>query len=244
MSGMQVNSTAASAASSWQERSAPEASREKEDASLTICEMMKEAREKADAARDKLNSIKPKPRYGDAPMEAYARLARAKRSSEVNAAAGFARRQIVRLQSAKRTDPDNAKRIQAAIGQLQKAVQRAGKKNRDLERERVAQARQKKLQQEKRSREARRQKQELLRKQAMRRIRESGYLREAEVDNRMQAHIAAVDMELREQAQKLASSFQPSMELVAKQYAADSAAMALPEELPAAPAGGEIDLQA
>ena len=115
MSGMQVNSTAASAASSWQERSAPEASREQEDASLTICEMMKEAREKADAARDKLNSIKPKPRYGDAPMEAYARLARAKRSSEVNAAAGFARRQIVRLQSAKRTDPDNAKRIQAAI---------------------------------------------------------------------------------------------------------------------------------
>nr|WP_325189388.1 hypothetical protein [uncultured Oscillibacter sp.] len=244
MSGMQVNSTAASAASSWQERSAPEASREKEDASLTICEMMKEAREKADAARDKLNSIKPKPRYGDAPMEAYARLARAKRSSEVNAAAGFARRQIARLQSAKRTDPDNAKRIQAAINQLQKAVQRAGKKNRDLERECVAQARQKKLQQEKRSREARRQKQELLRKQAMRRIRESGYLREAEVDNRMQAHIAAVDMELREQAQKLASSFQPPMELVAKQYAADSAAMALPEELPAAPAGGEIDLQA
>ena len=173
-------------------------------------------------------------------MEAYARLARAKRPSEVNAAAGFARRQIVRLQSAKRTDPDNAKRIQAAINQLQKAVQRAGKKNRDLERERVAQARQKKLQQEKRSREARRQKQELLRKQAMRRIRESGYLREAEVDNRMQAHIAAVDMELREQAQKLASSFQPSMELVAKQYAADSAAMALPEETAPVPSGGEI----
>lgn len=244
MSGMQVNSTAASAASSWQERSAPEASREKEDASLTICEMMKEAREKADAARDKLNSIKPKPRYGDAPMEAYSRLARAKRPSEVNAAAGYARRQIIRLQSAKRTDPDNAKRIQAAINQLQKAVQRAGKKNRDLNREKLEQARQKKLIQEKRSREARRQKQELLRKQAMRRIRESGYLREAEVDNRMQAHIAAVDMELREQAQKLASSFQPSMELVAKQYAADSAAMALPEETAPVPSGGEIDLQA
>ena len=244
MSGMQVNSTAASAASSWQERSAPEASREKEDASLTICEMMKEAREKADAARDKLNSIKPKPRYGDAPMEAYARLARAKRSSEVNAAAGFARRQIVRLQSAKRTDPDNAKRIQAAINQLQKAVQRAGKKNRELNREKIAQDRQKKLMQEKRTREARRQKQELLRKQAMRRLRESGYLREAEVDNRMQNHIAAVDMELREQAQKLASSIQPSMEAVAQQYAADSAAMALPEEVGAPASGGEIDLQA
>lgn len=222
----------------------PSASQEKRDRSPDIYEMMRDAREKADATREKFKGLKGNPRYGDAPMEAYARLARAKRPSEATAAAGFARRQIARLKAAKRTDPDNAKRIQAAINQLQKAVQRAGKKNRDLERERVAQARQKKLQQEKRSREARRQKQELLRKQAMRRIRESGYLREAEVDNRMQAHIAAVDMELREQAQKLASSFQPSMELVAKQYAADSAAMALPEELPAAPAGGEIDLQA
>ena len=78
----------------------------------------------------------------------------------------------------------------------------------------------------------------------MRRLRESGYLREAEIDNRMQAHIAAVDMELREQAQKLESSIQPSMELVAKQYAADSAAMALPEETAPDPAGGEFDLQA
>ena len=108
----------------------------------------------------------------------------------------------------------------------------------------AAQARQKKLMQEKRTREARRQKQELLRKQAMRRIRESGYLREAEVDNRMQNHIASVDMELREQAQKLASSIQPSMEAVAQQYAADSAAMALPEETGAPAPGGEIDLQA
>ena len=236
MSGMQVNSTAASAASSWQERSAPEASREQEDASLTICEMMKEAREKADAARDKLNSIKPKPRYGDAPMEAYARLARAKRSSEVNAAAGFARRQIVRLQSAKRTDPDNAKRIQAAIGQLQKAVTRAGKKSRELDREKVAQARQAKLAQEKRTREAQRQRQELRRKQAMRMIRESGYIREAEVDNRMQAHLAATRMELQKQAQDLSAALQPSAEAVARQYAASGAETA--------PEAAAIDVQA
>ena len=231
MGNLQVNSTAAPAASSWQSQSAaqPSASqaREKEDTSQTICEMMKDAKEKADATREKFNSIKPKPRYGDAPLEAYSRLARARRPAEVNAAAGYARRQIARLKAAKQTDPDNAKRIQAAINQLQKAVQRAGKKNRELNREKLDQDRQKKLIQEKRSREARRQKQELLRKQAMRRIRESGYLREAEVDNRMQSHIAAVDMELREQAQKLASSIQPSMEAVAQQYAADSAAMAL-----------------
>ena len=242
MSDMQVNA----AVSSWQSQSAAQATREqeKEHPAFTIYEMMKEAREKADATRDKFNSIKPKPRYGDAPMEAYARLARARRPAEVNAAAGYARRQIARLRAAKQTDPDNAKRIQAAINQLQKAVQRAGKKNRELDREKLAKARQEKLAQEKKTREARRQKQELIRRQAMRRLRESGYLREAEIDNRMQAHIAAVDMELREQAQKLESSIQPSMELVAKQYAADSAAMALPEETAPAPAGGEIDLQA
>lgn len=246
MGNMQVNSAAASAASSssWQSRSAAQAAEEKKDSGPDLYEMMRDAKEKAQATRDKFNAAKPKPRYGDAPMEAYARLARAKRPSEVNAAAGFARRQIARLKAAKQTDPDNAKRIQAAINQLQKAVQRAGKKNRELDREKLAQDRQKKLIQEKRTREARRQRQELLRKQAMRRIRESGYLREAEVDNRMQAQIAAVDMELREQAQKLAGAYQPSMELVAKQYAADSAAMALPEEAPAPAGGGEIDLQA
>lgn len=249
MGSIQVNSaTSASSASSWQSQGAAQSAssqtREKEDASTTIYEMMKDAREKAQATRDKFNSIKPKPRYGDAPMEAYSRLARAKRPAEVNAAAGYARRQIARLKAAKQTDPDNAKRIQAAINQLQKAVQRAGKKNRDLNREKVDQDRQKKLMQEKRTREARRQRQELLRRQAMRRIRESGYLREAEVDNRMQSHIAAVDMELREQAQKLTDSIQPSAEAVAKQYAAGAAAMALPEEAPAPSVGGEINLQA
>ena len=241
MADMQVNS-AAPAAASWQSqqaqgapRTAASQAKEKEDPSFTIYEMMKEAREKADATRDKFNSIKPKPRYGDAPLEAYARLARARRPAEVNAAAGYARRQIARLRAAKQTDPDNAKRIQAAINQLQKAVQRAGKKRRELDREKLAKARQEKLAKEKKTREARRQKQELARKQAMRRLRESGYLREAEIDNRMQSHIAAVDMELREQAQKLESSIQPSMEAVARQYAA-----------PPAPAetGGELDIRA
>lgn len=244
MSAMQVNSAVSAGTSSWQSQSAAASqAAEKKDAGPDLYEMMRDAREKAEATREKFNAIKPKPRYGDAPMEAYSRLARARRPSEVNAAAGYARRQIARLKAAKQTDPDNAKRIQAAINQLQKAVQRAGKKNRELDREKIAQDRQKKLMQEKRTREARRQRQELLRKQAMRRIRESGYLREAEVDNRMQSHIAAVDMELREQAQKLAASIQPSAEAVAQQYAADSAAMALPEELPPA-AGGEINLQA
>jgi len=248
MSDLQVNSQmtgSAADASSWQTRTGTGQGKEKTSSSpsLDLYEMMKDAREKAEATREKYKSLgKGSTRYGDAPIEAYARLARAKRPSEVNAAAGFARRQILRLKAAKRTDPDNARRIQAAINQLQKAVSRAGKKNRELNREKVEQARQAKLAQEKKTREAQRQRLELRRKQSMRMLRESGYIREAEVDNRMQSHISAVEMELREQARSLASSIQPSVEAVAQQYAADSAATAA---VPEVSAGGEvIDVQA
>lgn len=228
MSEMQVGR-----ASSWE---AAASLREKSDAGPDLYEMMRDAREKADAVREKFQGLKAKPRYGDAPIEAYSRLARAKRPAEVTAAAGYARRQIARLKSAKRTDPDNAQRIQAAINQLQKAVTRAGKKSRELEREKTAQARQAKLAREKKTREAQRQRQELSRKQALRKIRESGYIREAEVDNRMQAHLAATRMELQKQARDLSASLQPPVETVAQQYAASGAAA---PESPAA-----IDVQA
>lgn len=238
MAGMQVNpTTPAAGASSWQ----PEAvskSEEKEDTALTIYEMMKDAREKAQATREKFESVKPKPRYGDAPIEAYSRLARAKRPAEVTAAAGYARRQIAQLKSAKRTDPDNAQRIQAAIKQLQKAVNRAGKKHRELERESAAKARQEKLAQEDKTREAQRQRMELRRKKAARVIRESGYVREAEIDNRMQAHMASTRMELQKQAQSLTAALQPPAETVARQYGETAAAT------PEVPAGGELDIQA
>lgn len=209
---------------------------EKKDDSTDLYEMMRDAREKADAVREKFNSLKPKLRYGDAPIEAYARLARARRPAEVTAAAGYARRQITRLKAAKHQDPDNAKRIQAAINQLQKAVTRAGKKSRELNREKADQARQAKLAQEKKTREAQRQRQELRRRQAARMIRESGYIREAEIDNRMQAQLSATRMELQKQAQDLSASFQPSAGAVAQQYAAAAA--------PEAAAGGELNLQA
>lgn len=206
--------------------------------SLDLYEMMKDAREQAEAAREKFQGLKKgSTRYGDAPIEAYARLARARRPADVNAAAGYARRQIARLKAAKRTDPDNARRIQAAINQLQKAVNRAGKKKQELNRERAAEIRQKKLAQEQRTREARRQRQELRRKQAARMIRESGYIREAEIDNRMQTHISSVQMELRKQAQDLASSLHPPAETAARQYAAAAAP-------PPPDTGGEISLEA
>ena len=55
MSGMQVNS--ASAASRQAQSAAPAA--EKRDTGPDLYEMMRDAREKAEAAREKLNAIKP-----------------------------------------------------------------------------------------------------------------------------------------------------------------------------------------
>lgn len=231
MADMQVNSAQAAGTASWQGQTGAAKSYP------SIYEMMRDAREKAQATRDQFSRAKSKPRYGDLPIMAYARLARAKNSAQVNAAAGYARRQIAYLRSAKRTDPDNAKRIQAAINQLQKAIHRAGKKNRELSREKVEQEHQKKLVQEKKIREAKRQRHELNRKRTLRSMRESGYIREAEIDNRMQSQLAAADVKLREQIQSMTASIQPAPDAVAQQYAAVSAAAETS-------AGGEIELQA
>lgn len=242
MAGTQVNSAVSAASPQVRQNQAAQAAARAKEKSMSspsadLYEMIRDAREQARATRDKFNGAKPNVNYGDAPLEAYSRLARARNAAQVNAAAGYARRQITRLKAAKRTDPDNAKRIQAAINQLQKTVHRAGKKNRDLEREKAAEARQKKLEQEQKAKEARRQRMELRRKQMMRMYRESGYIQEAEIDNRMQDQMAAADMKLRQQAQSLASSLQPSADAVARQYAAGTAASE-------ASAGGEIDVQA
>lgn len=203
----------------------------------TLYEMMRDAQEKIGAHKDSLKAAKPKVQYGDVPILAYSRLSRAKTHAQVNAAAGYARRQIARLRAAKYTDSDNSKQIQAAINQLQKAVTRAGKKNRELDREKISEARQKKLTQEKRTRAAQRERQELRRKQTARMLRESGYIREAEVDKRMQSYIASTEAELRNQAQALSAAFQPAVEAVAQEYAAQAAA-------PEAVSGGELDVQA
>lgn len=204
----------------------------------TLMERMIEAQKKAKEQRDKFR-IPKNTRYGDRAIEAYARLSRARRQSDVSAAASYARRQIAQLKIAKRQDDENAPRIQAAINQLQKAVTRAGKKNRELDREKLAESRQKKLEAEHRTRQAQRERLELRRKQAARMLRESGYVREAEIDKRMQSHIAATQAELRNQAQSLSAAFQPSPEAVAQEYAAVQASAA-----PEAVAGGGLDLQA
>lgn len=186
----------------------------------SLHEMLQEAKEKAQERRDSLKLKPSSTQYGDAAMTAYAKLARARNQGEVNAAAGYARRQIARCRTALGSDSDNATRIKAAIRQLQKAVGRAGKKVRELRREDLIRAREKKARLEQQRRKAAGLNQELNRRRTQRMIREGGYLREAEIDNRQQAQIAKVELELLQQAQALSATVAPSLESAAREYAA------------------------
>lgn len=186
----------------------------------SLHEMLQEAKEKAQERRDSLKLKPSSTQYGDAAMTAYAKLARARNQGEVNAAAGYARRQIARCRAALGSDSDNATRIKGAIRQLQKAVGRAGKKVRELRREDLIRAREKKARLEQQRRKATGLNQELNRRRTQRMIREGGYLREAEIDNRQQAQIAKVELELRQQAQALNATVAPSLESAAREYAA------------------------
>jgi len=187
----------------------------------TLMERMIEAQKKAKEQRERYR-IPKNTRYGDRAIEAYARLSRARRQADVSAAAGYARRQIAQLKTAKRQDPDNAERIQAAINQLQKAVVRAGKKKRDLDREQLTEARRRRLEQKDQLRDAQRLRQELRRRQALRMIRERGYIKEAEIDNRHQEQMAATRAEFRAQLESLAAT--TGDPAVQQQYLAQMAA--------------------
>ena len=216
------------AAPSQEEQALAGAIRAEQESQPDLTEMMKDAREQA-AERERMFQIpKNSRRYGDAAMIAYSKLARARSLGEVDAASGYARRQIAQLRAAKGSDCDNADRIQAVINQLQKAVNRAGRKKREISQEKLAAKRQARLEKEKRTREARRLRHQLRSKQAMRMIRESGYLREADVDNWMQDHIAATKQELRDQMDQLTESTQTTVDAAVQQYAA-----ALAEPAPA-----------
>jgi len=190
-----------------------------EEHELTLWEMMKEAKEKAEARRKQFQLPKNS-RYGDAAMEAYSRLARARSVADVNTASGYARRKIQQLKVAKRQDSDHARQIQAVINQLTKALTRASKKKSDLRREHLSELRAKKLAKEEENRKAQRLRNQLKRAKSLRKIRESGYLREAEIDNRLQAQITKTEIELREQAQELAEAYAPSADAAIQQYTA------------------------
>ena len=209
-----------------------------------LMDRMKEAQEKAEELKKKLERLKVrKQNYGDAPMTAYARLARARTQADVSAAAGYARRCIAQFQTALRQDEENAPRIQAAINQLQKAVRRAGKKKRDLQNESLLESKRKRSAEQKDRKKAVRLRHELKRRQAARLVREHGYLREAEVDNRMQSYLAMSRAELRAQAQALGEATGLSPEAAVQSYtSAALAADAAP--VPAAAPEVSLDIQA
>lgn len=204
------------------------AARNQEDDAPSLFEQMEEAREKAEKTRERYQLPKNNRRYGDAPIEAYSRLARARNASQVSSAAGFARRKIFQLKSAKKRDPDHARLIQGAINQLQKAVNRAGKKRNDLAREALSEKRQKKLLEEKQRQKAKRLHQQLQSRRTMRFLRESGYIREAEVDNRLHRQLDAEEAKSREQFQSVTDAAASAQDAAISQYAARAASLESP----------------
>lgn len=193
----------------------------------SLSELIQEAQKQAEAQREALKAPKNTTRYADAPLEAYARLARAKSQAQVNSASGYARRRLAQFKTALRTDSENSAKIKAAISQLQKAVQRGEKKKRELDRERLTELRRKNAAKEDLRGQEQRLRQELLRRKSQRMVRESGYLREADVSGRLAAQLTATQMELRQQAQELAAAAAP-VETAVQQYTAAEASAAAP----------------
>lgn len=203
---------------------------QQENESQSLIEMIHDAQEKAKAQRDALKLPKNN-RYGDAPLEAYARLARAKDRAQVNAASGFARRKIAQLKSALRSDSDNSIRIKGSIRQLEKAISRGERKKRELDRERLAELRKARSEAQKKREEL-----ELRRRKTQRMIREAGYMQEAQIADRLAAQLTATQMELRQQAQQLAAATAATVETAAQQYTAVANAAVSAEAGP--PVGG------
>ena len=180
---------------------------EPEKERFTLAEMIRDAQEKAEKQKKQFELPKNTMRYGEAPMQAYARLAKARNAAQVSAAAGYARRCIAQFQAEMRRDGENADRIKAAVNQLQKAVSRAGKKKRDLEREKLADMQRVRYERDSELRKAQSAAQENRRRRMMRTIREHGYLRETEIDNRFQEQAAALRTELNTQAAALSEQY-------------------------------------
>lgn len=204
------------------------------DETTTLVERMLEAQKRAKERKDRFKLPK-RTNYGEIPMEAYARLARARTQSQAGSAAGYARRQIASLQAEKRqADSVEGPRIQAAINQLQKAVVRAGKKKRDLQKEEFTELRRKRLEAKQERGKALALRRELRKRQKLRMIREHGYIKEAEIDNRCQQEMAATRLEYQTQLQSFAVV--PGTPAVTAEAPAAGSAPAV--------TGGELNIQA
>lgn len=153
-----------------------------------LLEGLKQAREEVEKHREALKKLKTPVNCGDATMTAYSKLARARSKADVNAAAGYARRQILRLTAALHTSDGQTQEIRAAISQLKKAVGRAGKKRMDLDREALMAKQRKAAAQRRQARKAASLQHELAKKRLSRTFRENAYLHEASISNYMAVH--------------------------------------------------------
>lgn len=216
--------------------------KQREEEGPSLSELLRDAREKADAHQKELDKLKKvTPRYGDAPLEAYARISRARTPAQAGSAAGYARRRAMQLKAALRTDPEHADQIKAAAGQLEKAAVRANRKKLELNREQLSRARMKRMVKENRRREEQRIRQELRKSQTMRAIRESGYFKETEIANRQADQLTATKMELKAQAEQLGITTYASLDTAMQGY---SSAVHTAEVVDAPVSTPQVDVQA
>lgn len=176
----------------------------------SLLEQLQEAGKKAKEMREKLKLPKNARQYGEAAIEAYMRLRRARTDSQVSAAAGYARRKAAQLQSSLHSDSENAPRIRAAIRSLQSAAAQASRKKRELAEEQRAEVRAKRAEEEKRQGKAARIRAEQNRRKAARFVRESGNVRGAVLDHMQQEYLAAQRADAAARAEEVLGSAAPA----------------------------------
>ncbi len=189
----------------------------------TLIEMMEDAKAQAEELRKRFELPKNTSQYSLAAVEAFARLSRARTQSDVSAAAGYARRQLVQCRAALKQDGGNPQRIRAAIRQLESAVARAGRKKRDLEDERLTEQRRARAARENDLKKARRLKYELRRCQTSRMLRENSYVRGAVTDAMQQAQLEQMRAEQQAQLEHVAGLGSPQADAAASAYQAMAA---------------------
>ena len=232
---------AANQTEGWYNELLAQSMKKQETHTTSLTEMIQDAKERANAQQEKFKLAKTTPRYGDAPLEAYARISRAHTPSQAGAAAGYARRRLVQLESAARSDPEHSDQIKAAAGQLRKAVSRANRKKLELNKEQLSRARMKRMMKENKRREEQRIRQELRKTAAMRAIRESGYFQETEIANRQADALTATKMELKAQAEQLGISTSRSLDVAMQGY---SSAVQTAQTISAPVSTPQVDVQA
>ena len=144
-----------------------------------MLEAMKNMQQDIDDMKNKLKIMKSKSVF-NAPVEVYSKLAQARTVTEVKGVISNTRYRISKLKSMLRSCEENEiKKIKAAINQMEKAITRSYRKIRDLSQEDNIRLEKNKAENTNENKKAEKKNRELEKRRAIRRIRESAQMDEA-----------------------------------------------------------------